>query len=276
MRTTSLALLLLCASSASFAQDGLWTRWLDMASRSEAEQPQWITPLVTTTARLKQEFRYDVERQTHTDGITTDNFGVSKGLQFVPERNVEVQLGVPPFIVNNPASKDGFGDWQFRVKYRIAAADKQHGNYILTAFYQMSLPTGQYQQGALSAIATPTLAYGKGFGNFAAQGTLGASLPTSHTRTTGRSVVWNNAFEYRIAKNFWPELEANLTYYDQGRYSGRTSVYLTPGLLIGRFRIKGRLAFSFGAGFETAATSFHPTNHMPVFSIRFPLPPPGT
>jgi len=61
---------------------------------------------------------------------------------------------MPPYVVNNPDSPDGFGDWQFLVKYRIAAGNEQHGNYIMTAFFQMSLDV---------------------------QGTLGISLPTGNT-----------------------------------------------------------------------------------------------
>jgi hypothetical protein len=29
--------------------------------------------------------------------------------------------------------------------------------------------------------------------------------------------------------------------------------------------------FTAGGGFEIAATSFHPTNHIPILSIRFPF-----
>jgi hypothetical protein len=43
--------------------------------------------------------------------------------------------------------------------------------------FQMSLPTGQYEQDALNPVITPTIAYGKGSGNFDVQGTLGISLP---------------------------------------------------------------------------------------------------
>ena len=274
MRTLALffAALILCFSSTlSFAQDGFFTDWFNMVSATQAEQPHWVTPLATTTPRLEQEFRYDVQQQTHNNGVTTDNFGVNKGLEIIPEKNLEVILAVPPFVVNNPDSKDGFGDWQFLVKYRIATGNEEHGNYILTAFYQMSVPTGQYTQGALSPVITPTIAYGKGFGNFDAQGTLGISLPTGNTMAIGRNLLWNNTFQYRIFKKFWPETEVNFTHYYQGPHSGHTLVYLTPGLVIGRFRIKGRLAFTFGAGFQTAVTSFHPTNRIPVFSVRFPF-----
>lgn len=242
-----------------------------MVSRTQAEQPHWITPLNTTTPRLEQEFRYDMQWQTHNSGVTTDNYGVSKGLEIIPARNVEVIFSVPPYIVNNPNSRDGFGDWQFLVKYRIAAANEEHGNYILTAFFQMSFPTGDYQQGATNHIITPTLAWGKGFKDLSYQSTLGISMPTGNENAIGRNLAWNNTFQYRILKKIWPETEVNFTHYYQGEHGGHTSVYLTPGVVFGRFPIYHRFSFTGGAGFEIAATSFHPTNHIPILSIRFPF-----
>jgi hypothetical protein len=274
MRKTALfaAVIVAVFPSLSVAQNGFISNWLDMVTQTQSEQPHWITPLATTTPRLEQEFRYDIQWQTHNNGVTTDNYGVSKGLEIIPQKNTEVILSVPPYIVNNPDSpNDGFGDWQFLVKYRIAAANEESGHYILTAFYQMSLPTGQYQQGAKSPIITPTIAYGKGFRNFDVQGTLGGSLPTGNTQIIGRTILWNNTFQYRVLKKLWPETEVNFTHYYQGSHNGNTSVYLTPGLVLGRFPIHNRFSFTAGAGFEIAVTSFHPTNHIPILSIRFPF-----
>ena len=267
-----LAVLFLFSSTLAFAQDGYFADWFQRVDKTQSEQPHWITPLATTTPRLEQEFRYDMQWQTHNNGVTTDNYGVSKGLEIIPEKNVEVILAVPPYIVNNPDSpNDGFGDWQFLVKYRIAAGNEEHGNYILTAFYQMSFPTGQYQEGVKSPVITPTLAYGKGFKNFDVQGTLGGGIPTENTATIGRTILWNNTLQYRILKKFWPEAEFNFTHYYQGSHDGHSLLYITPGLVIGRFPIHNRFSFTFGGGFEIAATSFHPTNHIPILSIRFPF-----
>jgi hypothetical protein len=33
--------------------------WDQRALNAQADQPNWLTPVVTSTARLKQEFRYD-------------------------------------------------------------------------------------------------------------------------------------------------------------------------------------------------------------------------
>jgi len=274
MRSTVLfgAVFVCCLSSAlSSAQDNLFSNWFSMVSATQAEQPHWITPLATTTPRLEQEFRYDIQWQTHNSGLVTDNYGVSKGLEIIPAKNVEVIVAVPPYVVNNPDSPDGFGDWQFLVKYRLAAQNEQHGNYIVTAFFQMSLPTGQYEQGALNPVITPTIAYGKGFRNLDFQGTFGISLPTGNTMAIGRNLTWNNTFQYRVFKKIWPETELNFTHYYQGSHSGHQVPYATPGLVLGRFHLAGRLGFTVGAGYEIATTSFHPTNHIPIFSVRFPF-----
>lgn len=260
------------SSTLCCAQDGIISDWLNMVTQTQSEQPHWITPLATTTPRLEQEFRYDIQWQTHNSGVTTDNYGVSKGLEIIPQKNTEVILAIPPYIVNNPDSpQDGFGDWQFLVKYRIAAGNEEHGNYILTAFYQMTLPTGQHQEGNPSPVITPTIAYGKGFGNFSLQGTLGGSLPTGNIDKIGHSLLWNNTLQYRAFKKFWPETEFNMTRYYGGSHDGHTSLYVTPGMVIGRFPIHNRIAFTFGGGIQIAATSFHPTNHIPILSLRIPF-----
>ncbi len=259
------------SSSVSFAQDGFFTNWFNMATATQSEQPHWMTPLATTTPRLEQEYRFDYERQTHNDGIVTENYGETKGLEIIPYKSVEIILAEPAYVTNNPDSPNGFGDWQFLVKYRIAARNEQHGNYVLTAFFQMTLPTGQYTQGSPSPVITPTIAYGKGFGNFDEQGTLGYSMPTGNVSAIGHNLTWNNTFQYHFLKKFWPETELNYTRYYYGEHGGHQSIYATPGLLIGRSKIKNRLAVSFGAGFQIALTSFHPTNHIPIVSVRFPF-----
>lgn len=243
-----------------------------MVTETQSEQPHWMTPLATTTPRLEQEFRFDVQTQPHNSGQVTDNFGVSKGFEIIPAKRWEVILAIPPYIVDNPDSaQDGFGDWQFLVKYRILSKDEKQGNYILTAFFQMTVPSGQHTQGNPSPVITPTISYGKGFGDFDIQGTLGVSLPTGNVQTIGRTIPWNNTFQYHLYKKFWPEMEVNYTRYYYGPHGGNTSVYLTPGIVLGRFRIHNRVAFAIGGGYQIAVTSFHPTNHVAIASVRFPF-----
>jgi hypothetical protein len=42
--------------------------WLDMVSATQAAQPNWMTPLITVTPRLEQEFRWDVYDQQNGTG----------------------------------------------------------------------------------------------------------------------------------------------------------------------------------------------------------------
>lgn len=252
---------------------GFFSEWFDMVSRTQAEQPHWITPIATTTPRLEQEFRYDIFWQTNGEGVTTENYGGGKGLELIPQRHIEVILVAPPayMVHNNPKSLDEFGDWGFLIKYRILAGNEEHGKYILTAFFQASIPTGSHKNGALDAIITPTIAYGKGFGDFDVQGTFGVTLPTGDEKKIGRTYPWNNAFQYRLFRKLWPEVEVNFTHFQDGSSNGKTQVFMTPGLVLGKFTLWKRLGFTVGGGFQIATTHFHNTNHNGIFSVRFPF-----
>lgn len=252
---------------------GFFSQWFDMVLRTQAEQPHWITPLATTTARLEQEFRHDIFWQRNGEGVTTENYGGAKGLELIPQSQLEVILVAPPaYIVhNNPKAVNGFGDWGFLIKHRILASNEEHGNYILTAFFQAAIPTGSHKNGASDAILTPTIAYGKGFGNFDVQGTFGVTLPTGDENKIGRTYPWNNAFQYRLYRKLWPEVEVNYTHFQDGPSNGKTQVFMTPGLVLGKFPLWKRLGFTVGGGFQVATTHFHSTNHNGIFSVRFPF-----
>jgi hypothetical protein len=255
----------------TFSQDGYFANWFARVDETKDQQPHWVTPLATTTPRLEEEYRYDQLWQ-NANGITTDNFDGGKGLELIPFQKVEVIFNAPPYIEHNsPAVRDGFGDVAFLLKYRLLSKNEQHGNYILTAFLGWSLPTGDHKNGALHPVITPTIAYGKGFGDFDLQGTFGAGLPTADTNLLGRSYAWNNTFQYRIFRKFWPEVELNSTFFQEGKNDGRKQNFVTPGLVTGRFRLWGRVGFTVGGGFQIATTRFHTNNHNGILSIRFPF-----
>ena len=251
---------------------GFFDKYFARVDATQAAQPHWITPVATTTPRLEEEFRTDVFWQTNNSGITTENYGGSKGLELIPFNRVEIILSVPPYLVhNNPSVRDGFGDFQFLIKYRLLSSNEEHGNYILTAFLGVSLPTGSYTNGALDPIITPTIAYGKGIGHTDVQGTFGIVFPTADTNLIGRTYTWNNAIQYRIFRKVWPEVEFNSTFYQQGKNDGKKQVFVTPGLMVGRLHLWKRLNLSVGGGFQIAATHFHTNNHNGIFTVRFPF-----
>jgi hypothetical protein len=268
----SCLVVLFLLSTLSFAQDGYFSDWFARVDKTKDEQPHWVTPLATTTPRLEEEYRYDQTWQPNAKGVVTDSYDGGKGLELIPFEKVEVILNLPPYIDhNNPKARNGWGDVAFLVKYRLLSANEEHGSYILTAFLGWSLPTGQFSNGALHPVITPTIAYGKGFGNFDLQGTIGVGLPTADTSTLGRTIAWNNTFQYRVFRKFWPEVELNSTFFQDGKNDGQKQNFVTPGLVMGRFRLIGRVGFTVGGGYQIATTQFHTTNHNAILSIRFPF-----
>ena len=271
-RSLRLLTLALVATSSALAQDGYFADWFARVDKTKDEQPHWVTPIATTTPRLEEEYRYDQFWQTNAKGITTNNYGGGKGLELIPFEKVEVIFNVPPYLVHNdPRVHDGFGDVAFLVKYRLLSENEQHGNYILSAFLGLTLPTADHKNGAPHPVITPTIAYGKGFYNFDVQGTFGIGFPTAETNIVGHTYAWNNTFQYRLFRKLWPELELNSTFFQDGRNDGRKQNFVTPGLVLGRFRLWRRVGFTFGGGFQIATTHFHTTNHNGVVSLRFPF-----
>ena len=266
-------LVMLCFSSTfAFGQNGYFNEWFARVDKTKEEQPAWITPIATTTPRLEEEFRYDQVWQTNDKGTTTNNYDGGKGLELIPSQNVEVIFNLPPYLVHNdPAVRNGFGDVAFLVKYRMLSANQQHGNFILSAFMGLSLPTGDHKNGADHAVITPTIAYGKGLGNFDVQGTFGVAMPTSDTAGLGRAFLWNNALQYRLWRRFWPEIELNSSFFQNGKNDGEKQNFLTPGLVIGRVPFVGRLGLTLGAGYQIATTRFHLSNHNAILSLRLPF-----
>jgi hypothetical protein len=251
---------------------GYWRSWPARVARAHAAQPDWLAPLVTTSPRLAERLRYDIGWQQAPNGTVGENYGLSKGVQLIPEEHIELLIAVPPYIVHNqPAIKDGFGDESFRLKYRLLSGNAQHGNYILTLYLSGSAPTGQFSNGSKAALLTPTVAFGKGWGDFNIQGNLGVTLPTNDTALIGRTVGWNTAFQYRVLKVLWPELEVNASYFEGGPKDGKEQVFLTPGVLFGRFPLGRRLKLHLGGGVQIATSRFHTSNHNPILSVRLPF-----
>jgi len=114
-----------------------------MVSATQAAQPNWMTPLVTVTPRLEQEFRWDVYDQQNGKGSQGNgqhivSYGGPGGprLEFIPAYNWEVILATSPYATASgpKGSAQGWGDWPaFLVKYRLLSANKENGDYIVTA-----------------------------------------------------------------------------------------------------------------------------------------------
>ncbi len=208
--------------------------WLDMVSATQAAQPNWMTPLVTVTPRLEQELRSDFYDQQNGTGSQGNgqrivNYGGPGGfrVEFIPAWNLEVILAVPPYEAATGPKGDaqGWGDWPaFLVKYRFLSANQQNGDYIVTGFFQMTDALGT--NGKISnhvLTAQPTLAFGKGWGDFDIQSTVSVQIPVSGRDSPGSTaemnrtafgdpILWNTTFQYHFLQYFWPELEVNYEY----------------------------------------------------------------
>jgi len=246
----------------------LFRSWFRMGERIQAEQPDWLSPIATTSGRLKQEFRYDVWRQPASLGGTDYNFGGGKGLEFIIAPRIQLMVGPPSYVAHiGAATADGFGDIPVMLKFRLAASGSREGDYLVTLLLSATVPGGS--NAMRDAVLSPAIAFGKGWGKFDVQSTLGANLPSGDTTTLGRQLLSNTAFQYRMFRRFWPEVEINSTFFVAGKNAGETQMFFTPGLGFGRVRLWRALRFSTAGGMQIAATRFHTYNHRAIFSVRY-------
>jgi hypothetical protein len=271
----------LMVASATLAQDSgnYFDNYFKVVDKTQAEQPHWITPLITVTPRLEEEVRYDFNWQSRNGGVTLDNTGVGKGLEAIPFEPIEVIIGIPAYEnLDRPGkpSETGWADETFLLKCRLFTGNEENGNFIVTAFLGVSVPSGSPSFTQNETIYTPTLAFGKGWGTrsmgFDVQSTIAISLPNADVTKLGEPIVWNTAFQAHVLSEvFWPEIEVNYTHFKDGPNDGRDQVILTSGFVLGRFPIYQRLRGVVGLGHQDAVSGFHTFNHAWVLSLRAPF-----
>lgn len=249
--------------------------WFARVTQIQSEQPHWVTPLFTVTPRLEEEYRYDQEWETLPghDHASLDNYGLNKGLEFIPFDPVEIIVGLPGYEQENRPREYGWADETFLVKYRILSGNEENGDYILTAFFGLSVPSGSYDFSSHHYAFTPTIAFGKGWGRFDIQSTIGMTFPDTGIIHTGPGtpLAYNTTFQYHVQKLFWPEVEANYTYWPDGANEGRNQLLLTPALMIGRIPLSGRLGLTFGLGCQFPVTDHAAIHRNIIFSGRIPF-----
>ncbi len=264
----------LALSASLAAQEGFFSNWERRTSATQARQPAWPPPLITTYVGLIQVDRSDFYRQTASNLTQTWNVDGSKGLNLIPVANTEIDTNLPPYFFHStPKVLNGAGDMSFLLKYRFLSGNAQHGSYVVSAYLSATIPTGSYKNGSTDAVVLPNIGLGKGYRWFDVQSTFGASLPVEDTAKLGRTIVWNTALQAHVLKYFWPEVEFNSTFYKGGANDGKSQVFATPGLLAAR-RLKpedehSRLAVCAGAGMQIATSAFHSYNHEIAVTTRF-------
>jgi hypothetical protein len=255
------------------AQTNFFSNWENRVRSTSAAQPGWAVPVVTSSSGLVQLARFDVAHQYTSAHVSTWNYGFSKGFNFIPFYKTEVDVNLPPYITHdNPKVLDGAGDFSMALKFRPFASNEKHHNYSVSAQVQGVGTTGSYKNGSARNQINPSVVAGKGFGKFDVQSAIGGILPVGSVNKLGRTVTWNSVAQYKVGKIFWPEVEANASYYHLGPNNGKNQVFLTPGLMVSKLKFrqdpKDRLAVVFGGGMQIATSHFHTYNHGLVLTSR--------
>ena len=172
--------------------------WLAMVSATQAAQPSWMTPLVTVTPRLEQEFRFDYYDQQNGTGSQGNgqhfvNYGGPGGarIEFIPAYNWEVIVAPPPYVTASGPKGSA------RRLGRLAGVSGQisvgFGKRAERRLYRHRLlsDVGSARHGlAISTnvmVAQPTLAFGKGWGDFDIQMTFSQQFPVELARPTAKN-----------------------------------------------------------------------------------------
>jgi hypothetical protein len=206
--------------------------------------------------------------------VDITNYGGGKGLELIPTGNTELIIGVPAYQTRSTpkGSVSGWADETLLLKYRVLSANEEHGNYIVTGFLGVSVPSGSDAFTNHDTIVTPTIAAGKGWGTrtagFDIQSTLGIAIPTGDKRTLGMPMVWNTALQAHILEKLWPEIEATYTNYKDGPNDGKHQLALTAGLVLGRFEITPRVKLIVGGAYQKPVRTFYTYNHTWLLTAR--------
>jgi len=266
-------LLMLLLVTSCFGQAKFIGAWERRVRTTSSGQPGWAVPVFTPSSGLVQLIRFDAIRQYTPTHTTTWNIDGAKGFNIIPWYRTEVDVNLPPFLFHNiKSSVDGPGDFTMLVKYRLLGANERKGNYNVSAALGGSAPTGSYKNGSTDGAVTPTLFVGKGIRSFDVQTAAGITLPTGHTAAAGRPIVWNTAFQGRVKRIFWPEVEINSTFFRGGTHDGKDQTFITPGFEVSKIKLTSnetsRLAVVFGAAEQIAVTHYHSYNHALLFTSR--------
>ncbi|HTF61695.1 MAG TPA: transporter [Edaphobacter sp.] len=260
------------AGSTLRAQEGFFHSWENRVRATSAKQPSWPVPVVAPASTIVQLARVDFIRQYTSTHTLTWNYDNGKGINFIPFARTEFDINLPPYIQHNtPKAADGAGDIALAAKYRMFAAS-EGGNYSTAVQVAFSIPTGSYKNGTAAATVTPSFVGGKGFGKFDIQSGIGGVLPTSSGNTIGKTILWNTVVQYRVGKYLWPELEVNSSYFHGGPNDGKNQTFLTPGLMVSKFKLRSdrrdRLALLVGGAMQIATSSYHSYNHGLILTSR--------
>ena len=253
--------------------------WYAMTHRTRNRQPHWITPVATLTPLLEQEYRFDIQRQS-SPLLTAWQWGGGKGLELIPTRSTEVIITQPNFFCPGHGFNCSWQSYGGLLKYRLAAAPESAGNYVVTAF----LGASHALTGGIGQVA-PGAGWGKGWGRFDIQQafsfgfitglhsfTLSSPAGNSLLQPPDHQLSLNTALQYHYAaRKLWPELELNAAWLRGGNQPGMTAYWLTPGIVLGPYRLHKSWGFTFGVGEQFPLSAFPGNVHNLIFTFRLPF-----
>ena len=106
-----------------------------------------------------------------------------------------------------------------RVKQQLAASPASGGNYFVTVWLQVQAPTGIAPLTSHTWTYLPTLAVGKGWGDFDIQATVAAVLPDSNVAVLGDQIQTNVALPISSPEDLLARIRGELDVL--GRRSAR-------------------------------------------------------
>ena len=264
-------------AAGNIGDQSLWSKWQSMVARTKDEQPHWMTPLVTIPPLLTQSFHYDLLFQELPGGARLNNYGGGKGLEVIPNENMEVVVAVPPYEQRTgPNSASGFGDWpSMLLKYRFLSANEEQGDYAVTGFLQITGDNGAKAFSAGTDILQPTIAFGKGWDDFDLQVNISEQFPLGSNKAAqdfGKPVLVNVVAQQQLWGIVWPEIEANYTWWPDGIREGQSQLFLMPGVIFGPLPITTWLKPVVGVGCQFALSPRKAAyNHNVIVTIRLPF-----
>ncbi len=232
---------------------GWFEKWRRMTAETKMRQTNWMTPIVTSTSRLEQRIRYDVYDETRGNGSKEYNYGAGKGVSLIVTPTDEFTFSLPNYIdVPGAPNSTGWAGEVLQWRHRIMASPENQKNYVFSVQLAALTPTAVIPNVNNHWVWTPTILFGKGWGNFNFIANFGSQWADGDNSKLSAPIIWNVAFEYKIGR-FTPCLEFNsqpaITRF---LATGGAGLFILPELLIGRFTIKEDIRYYFGIGYQIA------------------------
>ena len=233
-------------------------RGREWPSVPKREQPDWLSPIATTSGRLKDELRFDIWRPISPPARPDYNLAGGKGLEFIVAPRLQLLLGIPSYI-ENPQQRPSRWFWRHagdaEVSRGLSAAQRRRLPYH-PAPARPRRPPAQMPRACMPLSLPPGVALGKGWKQFRRPTTLGGNLPTGRYGPLGKAIPVG----YCLSIPGTPQALAGAGSEFQpafwwARMRGRRRRFLPPDWDSAGFISAGHLAFPSASPFKSPSPS---------------------